>query len=126
MKGHSYGTRQVLRRLAAIDDIATWASCHHETPDGRGYPYHLSGDALPIEARIINVADIFQALAQDRPYRGAMEPERIMAMLSERAATGRSDPDVVAAIGADLENCHAIALCRNQPSAQSGSMRPGD
>jgi putative nucleotidyltransferase with HDIG domain len=126
MKGHSYGTRQVLRRLAAIDDIATWASCHHETPDGRGYPYHLSGDALPIEARIINVADIFQALAQERPYRDAMQPERIMAMLSERAAAGRADPDVVAAIAADLENCHAIALCRNQPAPPAGSARPVD
>ena len=74
MKSHSYGTRQVLKRLHAIDEISRWASYHHETPDGRGYPFHVGGAALPLEARIINVADIFQALAQQRPYREPLAP----------------------------------------------------
>jgi len=112
MKSHSYGTRQVLKRLHAIDDIALWASYHHETPDGRGYPFHVGGDALPLQARIINVADIFQALAQDRPYRRPLDPERIMAVLDERVAQGRADAAVVAVIAGDLDNCHRIALCR--------------
>ncbi|NJD24775.1 MAG: HD domain-containing protein [Betaproteobacteria bacterium] len=111
MKGHSYGTRQVLRRLPAIDDIARWAAYHHETPDGRGYPYHLRGDALPLEARIINVADIFQALAQARPYREPLAPARVIAILEERAEAGRADATVVAAVAADLDACHRAALC---------------
>ncbi len=111
MKGHSFGTRQVLKRLNAIDDLARWAYYHHETPDGQGYPFHIGGKDLPIEARIINVADIFQALAQERPYRKPMSPAEIMAILNERAQTGRADPEVVAVIAGDLDNCHRIALC---------------
>ncbi len=113
MKSHSYGTRQVLKRLHAIEEIARWAAYHHETPDGHGYPFHVGGTALPLEARIINVADIFQALAQERPYRAPMAPEDIIAILHERASQGRADPSVVAAVAADLENCHRVALCRN-------------
>ena len=111
MKGHSFGTRQVLKRLHAIDDLASWAYYHHETPDGHGYPFHVGGAALPLEARIINVADIFQALAQERPYRKPMAPDEILAILEERAAQGRADPAVVAVVAGDLANCHRIALC---------------
>ncbi len=112
MKSHSYGTLQVLKRLHAIAEIAHWASLHHETPDGHGYPFRIGGAALPIQARIINVADIFQALAQDRPYRGSMAPDRILAILQERAEQGRADPDVVALVADDLADCYRIALCR--------------
>lgn len=110
MKGHSYGTLQVLKRLHAIEEIAQWAAYHHETPDGRGYPFRIGGEALPLPARIINVADIFQAMAQDRPYRAAMAPQRIVALLRERAAAGCADALVVEALAADLDNCHRIAL----------------
>jgi len=113
MKSHSYGTLQVLKRLPAIEELAQWAAFHHETPDGHGYPFKVSGSALPMEARIINVADIFQALAQERPYRKPMAPEEIMAILQERADLGRADPQVVAEVAADLLNCHRIALCIN-------------
>ena len=112
MKSHSYGTRQVLKRLHAIDEIARWASYHHETPDGHGYPFHVGGADLPLEARIINVADVFQALAQDRPYRRPLAPEDILAILKERVLKGQADPAVVAAVEADLANCHRVALCR--------------
>jgi len=111
MKSHSYGTLQVLKRLPAIDEIAQWAAFHHETPDGHGYPFHLGGKALPLEARIINVADVFQALAQERPYRKPMMSQEIMAILQERADLGRADPRIVAEVAADLENCHRVALC---------------
>ena len=112
MKTHSRGTLEVLQRLQAIEEIARWASYHHETPDGEGYPFHVAGDALPLEARIINVADVFQALAQDRPYHRPLEAAEILAILKERAASGKSDASVVAAVEADLDNCHRIALCR--------------
>lgn len=110
MKSHSYGTLQVLKRLPAIDEIAQWAAFHHETPDGHGYPFRVGGEALPLEARIINVADIFQALAQERPYRKPMASQEIMDILQHRAEAGQADAGVVAAVAADLENCHRIAL----------------
>jgi len=111
MKSHSYGTLQVLKRLPAIEEIAQWAAFHHETPDGHGYPFHIGGTALPLEARIINVADVFQALAQERPYRKPMLPAEIMGVLQERADLGRADPGIVALVAADLANCHRVALC---------------
>jgi putative nucleotidyltransferase with HDIG domain len=110
MSRHSQGTLQVLSRLPAIDEIARWAAYHHETPDGQGYPFRLQGAALPLEARIINVADIFQALAQERPYRRPMAPAPILALLEARAAAGRADAAVVAAVAADLETCHGVAV----------------
>jgi putative nucleotidyltransferase with HDIG domain len=112
MKSHSYATRQVLKRLHAIDEIALWASYHHETPDGHGYPFRIGGSALPLEARIINVADVFQALAQERPYRQPTPSAQILAMLQERVASGRADAQVVAIVAADLDLCHRIALCQ--------------
>ncbi len=111
MKSHSYGTLQVLKRLHAIAEIARWASLHHETPDGHGYPFHIGGAELPIEARIINVADIFQALAQNRPYRRSMTPAQILAILQERADQGRADPGVVRLVADNLADCHRIAIC---------------
>lgn len=122
MRKHSRGTLQVLSRLPAIDEIARWAAYHHETPDGRGYPFRLRGAALPLEARVINVADIFQALAQDRPYRPAMAPAQILALLEERAAEGRADAAVVAAVAADLEGCHGVAV--SSAPAHSASYDP--
>ncbi|RIX45651.1 MAG: HD domain-containing protein [Rhodocyclales bacterium GT-UBC] len=112
MKSHSYGTLQVLKRLHAVEEIARWAAYHHETPDGHGYPFRISGDALPLEARIINVADIFQALAQERPYRQPMQPDQIMTILNERAALGRADAEIVSVVADNLDQCHRVALCR--------------
>ncbi len=110
MRRHSHGTLEVLGRLPAIDEIARWAAYHHETPDGQGYPFRLRGAELPLEARIVNVADIFQALAQERPYRRPMAPAQILALLEERAANGRADAAVVAAVAADLQSCHGVAV----------------
>ena len=45
---------------------------HHERPDGRGYPHGLSGDEIPLEARILSVADAYEAMTSDRPYRKAL------------------------------------------------------
>jgi HD-GYP domain-containing protein (c-di-GMP phosphodiesterase class II) len=57
---HTFGA--MLRNIVA---------CHHETLDGRGYPHGLAGDAIPIEARIVSVADVFDALTSERPYKHA-------------------------------------------------------
>jgi len=61
---------------AHLDDIAGWVLAHHERPDGQGYPVGLSGDRIPIQARILAVVDAYEAMTNDRVYRPAMpEPE---------------------------------------------------
>jgi putative nucleotidyltransferase with HDIG domain len=69
---------------------------HHERWDGSGYPDGLAGPAIPVGARIVAVADVFDALTSARPYRAAVAPEAALAQLLAEA--GRTlDPDVVAA-----------------------------
>lgn len=85
MRHHSFETYQILRAIDGMEDIAYWAAYHHEKPNGKGYPFHCSGSELSLEARIIAVADVFQALAQDRPYRQAMQLPDILALLRRMA-----------------------------------------
>jgi HD-GYP domain-containing protein (c-di-GMP phosphodiesterase class II) len=72
INAHSFETYQILRHISGFEEIACWAAYHHEEPDGHGYPFHLSAASMSVEARILRVADIFQALAQDRPYRAGL------------------------------------------------------
>ena len=60
---------------ANLHDLATWVLAHHERPDGTGYPLGLSGDAISLEARILAVADAYEAMTSDRPYRASMSTQ---------------------------------------------------
>jgi HD-GYP domain-containing protein (c-di-GMP phosphodiesterase class II) len=110
MRRHSFETYQVLRRIEGLGDIALWAAYHHEAPDGSGYPFRRQAGELALEARIVAVADVFQALAQDRPYRRALGPAQIMRTIRRFAVGGKLDPKVVDLVEADLENCYRAAL----------------
>jgi len=69
---------------------------HHEQYDGGGYPFGLSGDKIPLEARLFSVIDAYDAMTSDRPYRDAMSHDAAMAEVASNS--GRQfDPDVVAA-----------------------------
>ena len=57
----------------SFDDIREWIRCHHERPDGRGYPRGLVGGQIPLEARIVAVIDAYTAMTSDRPYRAARD-----------------------------------------------------
>lgn len=110
MHRHSFETFQVLRRIEGFDEIALWASYHHETPDGEGYPFRRHSDELSIEARIISVADVFQALAQARPYRRSMEANEILQHLNEMAANGKLDHEIVKLVADDPDTCYREAV----------------
>jgi diguanylate cyclase (GGDEF)-like protein len=81
---------------AGLVDIAAWVHAHHERIDGRGYPLRLAGDAIPLEARILAVADAYEAMIADRPYRAGMSPEAAREELRANAGT-QFDPTVVEA-----------------------------
>ena len=100
---HSFETYQILRGITGLEDVTLWAAYHHETPDGRGYPFHRCGAELTLEMRIIAVADVFQALAQKRPYRQPLSPARILDMLRAFVAQNRLDGAVVDLAGQDVE-----------------------
>lgn len=83
--------------LADTDMIRNIALFHHERIDGKGYPYGLAGDAIPLEARIVAVADVFDALTSRRPYKEAFANEMAFAMLEQLAGT-HLDADCVRAL----------------------------
>jgi HD-GYP domain-containing protein (c-di-GMP phosphodiesterase class II) len=80
---HPRLTREILSRIRHFDDLAAVAGAHHEKLDGSGYPDRLTAERLPLEARIIAVADIYGALTEDRPYRPGMAPERALEIIAQ-------------------------------------------
>jgi putative nucleotidyltransferase with HDIG domain len=86
---------------AGLEDIREWILAHHERPDGTGYPRRLSDDEIPIEAKILAVADAYEAMTVDRCYRRRMGPDLAIAELRRCAGT-QFDVDVVEAFVAAL------------------------
>src|SRR5262245_44385641 len=97
MKIHPIVGAEILDRVQFPYPVVPIVRSHHEKWDGSGYPDALSGEAIPIGARILSVVDCFDALTSERPYRRAMQPEEAMAhLVSESGHT--YDPRVVKAI----------------------------
>jgi diguanylate cyclase (GGDEF)-like protein/putative nucleotidyltransferase with HDIG domain len=86
---------------ANLRDISAWVLAHHERIDGRGYPHGLAGDVIPLEARILAVADAYEAMTADRAYRAAIGHEAAQQELRDGTGT-QFDPQVVEAFLAVL------------------------
>jgi len=86
---------------AGLRDIADWVTAHHERIDGHGYPKGISGEQIPLEARILAVADAYEAMIADRPYRAGMSAADACEELIRCAGT-QFDPTVVEAFLASL------------------------
>jgi HD-GYP domain-containing protein (c-di-GMP phosphodiesterase class II) len=84
-----------------VDPVAEWVLYHHERWDGDGYPDGRFGDEIPIGARIIFVADAYDAMTSDRVYRARLSEEEALAELESCAGT-QFDPAVVAAFAEEL------------------------
>jgi putative nucleotidyltransferase with HDIG domain len=87
---------------AGLDDIRDWILAHHERPDGAGYPRGLTSDEIPLEAKILAVADSYEAMTNDRCYRRSIGRPRAVAEL-RRHAGGQFDEAVVEAFVHVLE-----------------------
>ncbi|MGE4497868.1 MAG: HD-GYP domain-containing protein [Deferribacterales bacterium] len=98
IKKHTYYTYYALNCFEIFDNIKEWASFHHETLDGNGYPFHVKGDRLDLGCRIMAVADIFTALTEDRPYRAGMDRAGVISVLEELAGRNKIDGRVVSAL----------------------------
>ena len=97
---------EILKGLDFLGPALAFIRYHHERPDGRGYPEHLKGDDVPLGARIIAVADAFDAITTDRPYQKARTYAEALAILKDGAGT-KWDADCVAA----FERCPAEHPC---------------
>jgi putative nucleotidyltransferase with HDIG domain len=114
MRHHSYVSYAILRKIKGMEDIAQWAANHHEALDGSGYPFHRTANELCTESRIIMTADIFQALAQNRPYRQAMAVEDIIHHLQDMSHNGKLDREIVQVISLDSSNCYRYATSQTE------------
>jgi putative nucleotidyltransferase with HDIG domain len=120
MQGHSMIGEHILNKVDDYGEIATIVRHHHERVDGTGYPDRLAGDEIPLISRIISVADAFDAMTSDRPYRDAM-PSRVARLRLAQAVESQFDTSVVAAFEAILA---ATPDERRQPEDQFVSPRP--
>ncbi len=121
MRRHSFDTYSVLQNIRGLERVSLWASQHHERVDGTGYPYETKDSEISLEARIVAVSDVFQALAQQRPYRGPLEPQAILANLKQEVASGKLDGSVVSVVEANLQECWMAAVRPLQDVGQSSS-----
>jgi putative nucleotidyltransferase with HDIG domain len=101
MEEHSAIGERILRNVDDYREVADIVRHHHERVDGEGYPDHISGAAIPLIARIIGVADAYNAMTSDRPYRDAM-PTRVARLRLAQAVESQFDTSVVAAFEAIL------------------------
>ena len=97
MKTHTTKGAAILRPVEKLKDMLPGIELHHESLDGRGYPFGLKGDQIPLMPRIIMVADTFDAMTTNRPYQAAMDPEYVVRIINSLANT-KFDPQVVAAM----------------------------
>lgn len=97
--------------------MANLIRTHHERLDGSGYPDGLRGEAIPIEGRIVAVADVFDAVTSTRPYRTSASVAEGLALLHQLAHQGQLDPDCVAALAAQPQQLEeVVARYRDAPA----------
>ena len=87
MQGHADHTTHILSQIGVMHDMALIAGSHHERLDGKGYPLGLDDRSISIESRIITVADIFDALTADRPYRAALPVDEALHIMAGEVGT---------------------------------------
>jgi HD-GYP domain-containing protein (c-di-GMP phosphodiesterase class II) len=102
MKTHTTKGANILRPVTQLAQMLPGIELHHEALDGRGYPYGLKGEQIPLLARVIAVADTFDALTTNRPYQHAHTPEEALKIIRNLAGK-RLDPEPVAALMAVYE-----------------------
>lgn len=88
MREHTLYTYSILKRVKGFSQLADLASAHHERVDGLGYHRSLPGGTLSLAARMLAVADQYEALTAARPYRTALSPQKAITMLEEQVGTG--------------------------------------
>jgi putative nucleotidyltransferase with HDIG domain len=94
---HPLLAEQILGRISTFAELAAVASAHHERLDGSGYPRGLAGDALTVPMRVLAVADVYEALISDRPYRPAFSPRDALELIRADVPQ-RLDPGAFAAL----------------------------
>ncbi len=122
VKAHTVKGAAILRPIAMLQDLVPGVELHHESLDGMGYPYGLAGEQIPLMARIVSVADSFDAMTTPRPYQAAMNADYVLDILTRLAGT-RYDPSVVVAL-AELVSTGALEIRNVRPPVTFRMRKP--
>lgn len=95
MRTHPTRGVDICRHLKALEPVLPLIRHHHERWDGSGYPDGLRGEQIPLLARVLQVADIYDALTSPRPYKQAFAPKQALRILQEETARGWRDPELI-------------------------------
>ena len=95
IQDHARVCEVVLKSISGLEEIADWACQHHERLNGKGYPHGLTAAELSLGSRIMQVADVFTAITEDRPYRKGMDRGKTIGVLRSMADKGFLDRDIV-------------------------------
>jgi HD-GYP domain-containing protein (c-di-GMP phosphodiesterase class II) len=118
IRQHTYLTYFILDSIGGIREVAEWAAFHHERLDGSGYPFHVDAHKMGIGSRIMAVADIFTALAENRPYRKAMSKEGVMEIIASHSERGFLDPKVVEVLAGHYDAIRSEMHTRQQAARE--------
>lgn len=111
IKTHPQQGKTILKDIKKLNAIAQWLACHHERWDGRGYPYKIKGEQIPFSARIVAIADTYDAMTSDRSYRKGLPHEVALAEI-QKCAGSQFDP-TCASVFVKVES--TILAAKNNP-----------
>ncbi len=114
---HPRLSRQILSRIKTFGELAVVAGQHHERLDGSGYPDHLKADQLPLESRLVAVADVYGALTEERPYRAGLAPDVAFGIMA-KDVPHRIDPTCFEALQAAVTAHAAREKVMEMPGLQ--------
>ena len=111
---HTYHTYSILRRCGLPQNIVEWAGFHHEKLNGNGYPFCLKSSQISGGARILAVADVLVALAEDRPYRSGMDRCKVLATLADMSREQHLDGFVIDVLNKHYDEIIEPTLLKQQ------------
>lgn len=116
IRRHTVDTEHTLKSFFPNSEVGAWASNHHERLDGSGYPYNKTSDELDLPSRIIAIADVFQALSQERPYRKyRLSITEIIERLTLLAEEGKIDDKVFSMIKNNPDKYYQASIIEELP-----------
>jgi putative two-component system response regulator len=110
METHTSIGEQICAPMKSFRNILPIIRSHHEHQNGSGYPDHLTGDQIPLTARILQIADVYDALTTDRPYRAALTSEQALSTVREEAQRGWWDREIVDVLENLLKNSPELTI----------------
>lgn len=108
VKQHTYYTYRILKQIDGFSTIAEWAAYHHETLDGKGYPFRIKESALSLGSRIVAVADVFTALTENRPYRLSLELQKVEKIMRTMVSNHKLDGQLTEELFSNSRQIHDL------------------